>query len=211
MNMINTDFTEPADGLAIIRDADQLDMFLDPKNAAAVWPRKPDEVFQKWVNNLSVDQLPNGRLILDINEVDEAVRELCNAAKTPQGPELDYLQNDISTLARLFANLTNASTIRLRVDVVTTNACRRFHIDAVTARLVCTYRGTGTQLGFAQNNNEPKTIFTAPTGSPVLLHGTLRTSSDHKRLLHRSPPIEGTGETRLVLVVDPIFDPSEAL
>jgi len=28
-------------------------------------------------------------------------------------------------------------------------------------------------------------------------------------LLHRSPPIEGTGETRLVLVLDPVIDPEE--
>ena len=26
-------------------------------------------------------------------------------------------------------------------------------------------------------------------------------------ILHRSPPIEGTGETRFVFVIDPIFDP----
>nr|WP_245926135.1 DUF1826 domain-containing protein [Ascidiaceihabitans donghaensis] len=31
--------------------------------------------------------------------------------------------------------------------------------------------------------------------------------SKHPRgCLHRSPPIEGSGETRLVLVLDPIFD-----
>ncbi|MEW7008160.1 DUF1826 domain-containing protein [Lentilitoribacter sp. EG35] len=26
-------------------------------------------------------------------------------------------------------------------------------------------------------------------------------------LLHRSPPIDGTGETRLLLVLDPVSDP----
>ncbi|HMB12384.1 MAG TPA: DUF1826 domain-containing protein, partial [Roseovarius sp.] len=30
-------------------------------------------------------------------------------------------------------------------------------------------------------------------------------------LLHRSPPIEGSGETRLLLVLDPVDDPEEAI
>ena len=50
---------------------------------------------------------------------------------------------------------------------------------------------------------------------------TNRISNDYARyalarnpitgLLHRSPPIEGTGETRLVLVLDPIDDLDEEL
>ena len=34
--------------------------------------------------------------------------------------------------------------------------------------------------------------------------------SEMNILLHSSPPIEGTGEIRLVLVLDPVFDPDEA-
>jgi G3E family GTPase len=50
---------------------------------------------------------------------------------------------------------------------------------------------------------------TAPTGSPIMLRGTLWPQQPNKSVLHHSPPIEGTGETRLVLVLDPIFDPGE--
>jgi hypothetical protein len=94
-------------------------------------------------------------------------------------------------------------------DAVTTNACRRFHIDAVTARLVCTYRGTGTQYGIGADGAEPRRVFTVPTGAPILLRGTLWPERPHSGLLHCSPPIEGTGETRLVLVLDPVDDPEE--
>lgn len=99
--------------------------------------------------------------------------------------------------------------VRLRLSRVTANACSKFHIDAITARLVCTYRGTGTQYGISHDGGGPKRMFTVPTGSPILLRGTLWPESPRSGLLHRSPPIEGSGETRLVLVLDPIFDPEE--
>ncbi len=103
----------------------------------------------------------------------------------------------------------HAPCLRLRLDVVTTNACRKFHIDAITARLVCTYRGTGTQYGISTDGAEPRRVFTVPTGAPILLRGTLWRDRTASGLLHRSPPIEGTGETRLVLVLDPVTDPEE--
>lgn len=106
---------------------------------------------------------------------------------------------------------TASSTIArdggLRLDVVTRNACRRFHIDAVTARLVCTYRGTGTRYGVSTGGGEPRRVFTVPTGSPIVLRGMRWPETPLSGLLHRSPPIEGTGETRLVL--DPLDDPED--
>jgi hypothetical protein len=77
-------------------------------------------------------------------------------------------------------------------------------VDAVTARLVCTYRGTGTQYGVAENGRDPEQIFTMQTGMPILLRGTLWPVQPATGLVRLSPPIEGTGETRLVLVLDPI-------
>ncbi|MGY6411964.1 MAG: DUF1826 domain-containing protein, partial [Alkalilacustris sp.] len=80
----------------------------------------------------------------------------------------------------------------------------------VTARLLCTYRGTGTQLGIAPDGRDPDPIHTAPTGAVLILRGTLWPTDPSANLHHRSPPIAGTGETRLLLVLDPIFDPEEA-
>ncbi|MEM7671620.1 MAG: DUF1826 domain-containing protein, partial [Pseudomonadota bacterium] len=79
----------------------------------------------------------------------------------------------------------------------------------VTARLVCTYRGTGTQYGISPDGRDPQRVFTVPTGAPICLRGTEWPDDQTSGLLHRSPPIEGTGETRLVLVLDPIVDPGE--
>ncbi|WP_461406132.1 DUF1826 domain-containing protein [Falsiruegeria mediterranea] len=43
--------------------------------------------------------------------------------------------------------------------------------------------------------------------APILLRGTLWPDQSKSRLVHRSPPIEGTGEARLLLVLDPVDEP----
>lgn len=63
--------------------------------------------------------------------------------------------------------------------------------------------------GFLGAGPPPNNIVTVPTGAPVLLRGSLWPPKPETGLLHRSPPIEETGEKRLVLVLDPIFDLEE--
>jgi len=157
---------------------------------------------------LAIAQLPRARVILRPDAARAFVQEACDSAGTPPGPERERLIDDIAALADIFAGVTGAPWLRLRLDVVTGNACRRFHIDRVTARLVCTYRGTGTQYGFS-DGDEPADIHTVPTSAPFVMRGTLWPPRPDPGLLHRSPPIEGTGETRLMLALDPIHDPEE--
>jgi hypothetical protein len=179
--------------------------------AAAIWRRHPLTSFQSWIDALEPEQLPQARVILRPEDVQEATRKICDSSGMPETSERERLIDDTAALADIFAELMRAKYLRLRFDVVTTNACRKFHIDAVTARLVCTYRGTGTQYGISTDGAEPRHIFTVPTGAPILLRGTLWPQRPPSGLMHRSPPIEGTGETRAVLVLDPVDDPADAV
>jgi hypothetical protein len=179
--------------------------------AAAIWRRHPLTSFQSWIDALEPEQLPQARVILRPEDVQEAIRKICDSSGMPETSERERLIDDTAALADIFAELMRAKYLRLRFDVVTTNACRKFHIDAVTARLVCTYRGTGTQYGISTDGAEPRHIFTVPTGAPILLRGTLWPQRPPSGLMHRSPPIEGTGETRAVLVLDPVDDPADAV
>lgn len=198
-------------GVAIADRPEDLAAFLKPGCAAAIWRRQPEPRFQDWIDSLDPSRLPKGRLIVQPWAVEAAVRALCDNAETPDCRERGQLIGDIAALADGFAKLMLASYLRLRLQAVTTNACRKFHIDAVTARLVCTYRGHGTQYGISTDGGNPGRVFSVPTGAPVLLRGTLWPEKPASGLLHRSPPIEGTGETRLVLVLDPVDDPEEAV
>lgn len=140
---------------------------------AAIWPRRPATSFQRWIDGLDVGTLPAARLVVRASSVRAAMRLVCERAGTPDGPERDRLEGDVAALAQLFAALTETEWLRLRLDVVRDDACGKFHVDAVTVRLLCTYRGTGTQYGAASHGQGPNEIFTTPTGAPLLLRGTL--------------------------------------
>ena len=178
-----------------------------PNCAATIWQRDPLPRFQHWINALPPDRLPKARMILRPEAVCDALIDIARQCGTPECSERDRLIEDASALASIFASIMDSAYLRLRFDVIQANACRKFHVDAVTARLVCTYRGTGTQYGLSENGHDPERIMTAPTGSPIILRGTRWPETPLSGLLHRSPPIAGTGETRLLLVLDPIEDP----
>ncbi|WP_375552413.1 DUF1826 domain-containing protein [Rhodophyticola porphyridii] len=197
-------------GVAVADKPEDLNAFLKPGCATAILRRQPAPKFRMWVDALDPSQLPQGRVILRPEAVFSAVEALCDAARTPVCPERDQLIGDVSALSDVFAKLMRTRYLRLRLQAVTTNACRKFHIDAITARLVCTYRGQGTQYGISTDGQDPTRVFSVATGAPILLRGTLWPEKPTPGLLHRSPPIEGTGETRLVLVLDAVDDAEDA-
>ena len=175
--------------------------------AAAIWQRSLLSDFETWIENLDSNNLPTGRLILQPKAVQSAINQLYEIANTPISQERDFLTNDITILAELFCEIMNAKYLRLRLDKISDNACSKFHKDAVTARLVCTYRGAGTQYGFSAHNQTPNQIEVVPTGSPIIMRGTLWPEIPLSGFLHRSPPIEGMEKTRLLLVLDPVVNP----
>lgn len=198
-------------GVRIVEDVEELTAIRQTGCAATVWQRRPLPSFQEWLNGLDPEVLPQARMILRPHAVRDSVRQTCDALGTPECLERDRLIDDVAAMSDIFGSLMQAEWLRLRLDVITTNACRKFHVDAVTARLVCTYRGTGTQYGTGVPNGDPRRIFTVPSGSPIILRGTLWPEEPATGLRHRSPPIEGSGETRLLLVLDPVAGPEDDL
>lgn len=196
-----------ADGVAVVDAPQDLSAIHAPGCAAALWRRRPEPGFQAWLDALDPAALPKMRIILRPTKVRSACVEACAAAGTPDCAERRSLIDDAAALVDIVSGLMRAPFVRLRFDVVSTNACRMFHVDAITSRLVCTYRGTGTQYGVASSaGGDPRRIHTVAAGSPILLRGTLWPERPKSGLVHRSPPIEGTGETRLVLVIDPLTE-----
>ncbi|MEM1313420.1 MAG: DUF1826 domain-containing protein [Pseudomonadota bacterium] len=196
-------------GVTFVDSRDALAAIAEPACAGAVWPRALPAEVSAWLDALPAERLPNGRLKTLPSEARAAAAELFDAAGAPDDACRVWLIEDVAALADRFARLMGAERLLLRLQVVTSNACRKFHVDAVTARLICTYRGTGTQVGTSPdlaNRADPPQIVTVPSGAPLILRGTLWPETPASALLHRSPPIEGTGETRLLLVLDP-FDP----
>ncbi|WP_333835220.1 DUF1826 domain-containing protein [Rubrimonas sp.] len=175
--------------------------------AAAIWRRAPDPVFAAWIDALPPERLPSLRAAMPHSLAGEAVIAACDGAGLSPGRERDLLAGDVAALALLFARAARAPMIRLRLDVVRTDSCRKFHVDNVRLRLLCTYRGPGADYGVAPRGETPDRIDRAPRGAAALFRGR-RWPGETTGLVHRSPPIEGTGETRLLLVIDP-FEPDD--
>ncbi len=111
-------------------------------------------------------------------------------------------------LARFLA-LAETSVARVRVERIAGDACRRWHADNVKLRLLCTYLGPGTQIlpmpeaAPVLAGDVPATTATAwsvRTGDIVVLPGRRHPSA--MPVVHRSPPIAGTADVRLLLVMD---------
>lgn len=171
--------------------------------AAARWQRTPSQEFSDWINALPTSQLPKLRSFLPVDRVEEAIQAACDIAEMPPNPQRHLLASDVAALAFIMSKVMNTTHLHVRLDVVSNDACRRFHIDNMTARMLCTYRGTGTQLAVAGEEDRPTTVGASDV---VLLRGKLWPSTEETTLLHRSPPITGTGETRLLAVIDPATD-----
>lgn len=198
-------FGGPSEARAILqaRDPSVLQQIGAPGIAAVIWQRRPLPEFLDWINALPVEDLPRVRTLVTVGAVEDCVQAACEKAGTPRGPMRDMLASDIAALGFIMSEVMRAPLMHLRLDVVTTDACRRFHIDNMTARMLCTYRGAGTQLAQPGQEQAPLDM---TTGAAAILRGALWPGREKTGLLHRSPPIAGTGQNRLLLVLDPGSD-----
>ena len=198
-------------GVALVTEVERLSSIKDKFCNAIILQRNMPENVKSWINTLGTKKLPSGRVTLKREDFSSAVQQLCEIAEMPVGIEREWFEADISALAAHFSKILKSKYIRLRLDVVTTDACRKFHVDAVQARLICTYKGLGTQIGNLNEDGEVVSVKQLETGVPMVLRGTLWPRNAKAKLVHRSPPIEKLGEERLLLILDAVDDPEDAL
>jgi hypothetical protein len=123
---------------------------------------------------------------------------------------------DLFDLSSLLLNLTGAPAIRSRFERVEHDGCRLFHTDKNTLRLLCTYAGAGTQwlpdaavdrsaLGKGSNAaicSNTRAVRSIRRGDVALLKGDAWPGNAGRGIVHRSPPIAKSGQSRLLLTLD---------
>jgi hypothetical protein len=111
------------------------------------------------------------------------------------------LYADFRRLAQRLAALAGAGRVRMRFEHVINDACRKFHVDAVGLRLLCTYAGPGTE--WVDAGGKVRRL----AAMEVAVFKGAAFPDEGPRVLHRSPPLSTgtlTGQSRLVLCIDTV-------
>ena len=205
------DVLESLSVVCIGRCADVLGDIARPGVELAAWQRSPDPAWVEWLAAMPAHDLPTCRLEAMPDDAARALNAHFDAGGTPSGAPRNAFVADIAGLVARFAALAATRSVRLRLDVVTGDACRRWHRDCVPLRMICTYRGPGTlwvppALGaaaLAKPDDDAPQALAFQASDVVLFKGCGWPGQWHGTgIVHRSPRIAGTGITRLVLVLD---------
>ena len=179
-----------------VQAAAALSAIFEPEVDLALWQRRPPAELAPLIDAKGPGDLPHLRLdAVAPAEVTTRLSEVLDG----DAEELAPLVADVAKLARLYGRLFDRGRIRLRLETITTDSCSLFHVDRVRVRLLTTYVGPGTDwLDRGADAAEP--IHRFERFAVGLLKGSLWPGS--AGCAHRSPPIVGTGQHRLLLCID---------
>lgn len=192
----------------------------EPECQVSLWHRpEPAGVAAYLQAALDAGRLGRGfRKTLGINEA-------CDFPELPDLPGKQTLVDDLQLVAEVFSELLGCPGIGLRLEVLDKAMCPRFHVDRTGIRLLCTYRGPGTEWlpehladrsrmgplagglpdassGLIRDN---AAIGRAPGYSLVLLKGSLWQGNAGRGAIHRSPAVSENEAPRIVLALDAVW------
>lgn len=179
----------------------------------AVWIRRAPAAAKRFVRFCPPAMLPN--VTFTVGPDDDA-RPYVRAGTAWVDKHVGAFADDVAMLADAFRVATGAKNLRIRVERVMNDACRLFHVDRVKVRLVCTYRGAGTEwlternlvrAGLKKGSNDAVLRHASQVRhmrpwAVALLKGELATGVADAGVVHRSPPVPSAFRARLVVVID---------
>ncbi len=195
----------PAPHVTMGEAPDALAAIADPAINLAIWQRRLAPGLVAAAGQLAHGAAGEIRLNVAVDGVAVAVSR---ALVTAGWPPVTALVADVAELARLAAAHMKTAALDLRLEVITGDACRKFHADHVPLRLITSYAGPGSQwlanadaealaAGVLLDRLDLRQLL---AGEVALFKGKLLTD---RPIIHRSPPIAGTRQRRLVLVINP--------
>jgi hypothetical protein len=200
---------------AIADDPLGLTRIFAPEIQLAQWRRPAEPVIANWLDEHARDLGSGLRQTL-------APGQMPDLGRLPAGAGRAALAADIVLLAEILGELLDAPTIGFRLEVVGKAMCPRLHVDRVGIRLLCTYRGPGTEwvedaavdrrfLGAASGGLPDDVSGLLPAGHRIesippfavaLLKGSLWQGNEGRGIVHRSPAITATEAPRVLLAMD---------
>ena len=198
----------PSAGIATCDAAEGLAAIDEPDMALVIWRRALPACLQTWLDRLDASCLPHLRVLVRPGDLRRAVEPHLDEVGMPPGDMRDLLVGDVEDLVSAFAGIARSDLVDVRLERVSHDSCWKFHRDFVEARLLTTYRGPGTewvQPIHAERALRAQRRFKGPleqiSGNDVALFKGNR-GGPGSGIVHRSPPIAGTGCTRLLLALN---------
>ena len=201
-----------SDAVRSVETRNGLAGIVEPNVALVIWERSLPLAFREWLEELESQQLPNLRVLIAPADMRRAIEPHMDACRMPAGEMRDLLIRDIGKLVSTFADITASNLVDVRLERVVHDACWKFHRDSVETRLLTTYRGPATewvqprdaaQAMREQRNYEGQLERLQDHGVAIFKGSRAQAVSG---IVHRSPPIKGSGCTRLLLCLN---QPSE--
>jgi len=195
--------------IARAEDVSILARIHDPAVGLAMWKRQVRLDLRAWLALTDADLLPAGRVLADLNDIRAATEAIFDMSGTPDGPAAGILIGDIVDLAERFAAIAETDRVDIRLEVLDHDACWKFHQDRVPLRMLTTYLGPGTQYVEPHDSDQALReqraysgiVHDIPEQAVALFKGTLCDTGNG--VVHRSPAVAETGETRLLLCLNP--------
>ena len=173
-----------------------------------IWDRQLPKMMRNWLSTRTWTGLPSGRVLIKPNESEDALSSMLSPLGGSLCKGAELFMADAAQLVNTFSELTNSDLVDVRVDAIRHDACWRFHRDCVPLRLITTYLGPGTEFvdpadserAFLEQKTFAGKIHRVPPFAVCLFKGSR--NADGAGVVHRSPPVAGTGQQRLVLCLN---------
>jgi hypothetical protein len=211
----STDVRPPAAPHLVGDRPSVLQRILDPGVNLSLWRRPVEAAIVPELSCLDVSDLPDIRCRTSASTFDD---DLCSLLRQQHlDPSvLAHWRIDLERLAALFFVISDRRDATLRLETTDHDGCPRFHTDQTHLRMLCTYRGPGTEwLTDAQvdrvaqangGSNDRIIRFGEPSRFESFWVGVMKgdayPGNAGHGLVHRSPPIAGTGQTRVLFCMD---------
>ena len=186
--------------------ADLAEIF-DPGVQVCSWRRALDPITETYLS-----QLPKTRDLQVIESLSPTAQPRLDGL--PDGPGRCSLIEDLSLLREIVCELLGCAAVGLRLARISRAMCPGWHVDRVGIRLVCTYRGPGTQWLDDQDFDrqdlrtgcvQDDVFIQADQGEIVLLKGSLWQGNDAFGAIHRSPGPGSSSSPRTLITLDPLW------
>ncbi len=195
--------------------ADGLANILKEHVNLALWLRPLSPAIAHEVASLEPAAFPDVRCPISPDSLEDDVAALFRGQGLDPRGSPHWVQ-DIRELATLFQSLAGARPVTLRLETTDGDGCRRFHVDRTRLRLLCTYRGPGTEWLRNEQVDRHALAHFKPNedilrhGAPGrfepfwvgVMKGELFPGNAGNALVHRSPPVAGTDRTRVLMCLD---------